>query len=404
MFTERMRRISWTGEFDLGLPMPSESYQLLGAIGQLVQELAKPLVAVQGPEKINQKIAELAETEQVLAYVRERSDGRLHVDPQAIPIFRVSDGIKDTLIILVDFLVEESARMVGRIPEKEFNAILKARVADIVDRHSDLLIRFGLLDRLAQGMFTDRVSSGLVEFDLATKGGYPRDSAILLCGPPSDERNWLMDSFIGTGLARGDSCLYVTSAQPPENVQRQFGDLSSDLTIVDCYTSRIQEVNTISRSGNVITSPIEVSVVAVALSRAMDKKTAKIKRAVVDILPTYLVFEKIEKLYLDLMDLINDLRKSGYTAIFSLNPYYVKDEGAVSTLQELFDGVIHVERTADASGITGEISIRVEKMARLAPTKSAFKIQKPGQLEWRRSHLPSEIGSHATETTSAVEA
>jgi len=402
-FTHRMERISRTADFELGLPMPSDSHQVLGAVGQLVQEFAKPLVAVQGTNRINQTIADLASTERTLKHMRIESDGSFWVDPRIVPGFRLTNSIKDAFVLLIDFLVKESSRIAGRLERGDFEKMIRERANDVVSRHSGVLIKFGLIDRLAGGILSERISSGLMDFDLLTEGGYPKSSAILLCGPPSDERNLLLDSFIGTGLARGDSCLYVTSAQPPDNVKHQFGDLSKDLTIVDCYTNRIREVPAISVEGNVITTPVEISVVAVAISRVLDRQSERAKRAVLDILPTYLVFQKIEKIYLDLMDIIDDLRKAGYTAIFSLNPYYIKDEGAVSTLEELFDGVIHVERAADASGMTGEISIRIEKMGREPVSKPAFKIRKPGRHEWHGERRPAPTPGYVGEAP-AVEA
>lgn len=402
-FTRRMEKISRTADFELGLPMPSDSHQVLGAMGQLIQELAKPVVAVQDAKKINQRIADLAATEPTLKHMRIESNGSFWVDPRIVPGFRLSSSVKDTLALLVEFLVQESSGIAGRPAKKDVERMLRDRVDGVLSRHSEVLIRFGLLDRLAGGMFSDRISSGLTDFDLSTAGGYPKSSAILLCGPPSDERNLLLDSFIGTGLARGDSCIYVTSAQPPENVKHQFGELSKGLTIVDCYTNRIREVPTITAEGNVITTPVEISVVSVAISRALNRETDRAKRAVLDILPTYLVFQKMEKLYMDLMEIIDELRKAGYTAIFSLNPYYIKDEGAISTLQELFDGVIQVERTADASGITGEITVRIEKMARQALPRPTFKIGKPGQPDWQRIQQSAGIVDHPREAA-AVEA
>ena len=403
-FTRRMEVISSTGDFELGLPVPSQSYQLLGAMGQLIQELGKPIVAVQGPSRINQKLSELAEKEPALNYMKEGIDGSFFIDPQIVPMFQISDSIKETLVILVDFLVQESMSITGRIPKKEFETLLKRRVANIMEKYSDLFINSGLLDRLAGGIFSDKISSGITDFDLSIGGGYPKQSAILLCGPPSDERNLILDSFMGTGLAKGDSCLYVTSAQPPENVQRQFGELSKDLVIVDCYTNRIQEVDTISRVGNVITTPIEMSVVSVAISRALDEEPDKVKRAVVDILPTYLVFQTIEKMYLDLMEIIDDFRKGGYTVIFSLNPYYMKDEGAISTLEEIFDGLIYVERTADSSGMKDEISLRIDKMAGQSLQMSTFKVAKPTKPAWQETEYSTGIGNYARRRPPPVEA
>jgi len=391
-FTRRMRIISSTADFQLGLPVPSTSYQLLGVMGQLVQNLSRPIVAVQGPQKINSKIDSLAEDEPTFIYMKQEPDGRFQIDPRIVPVFEMTDTVKDKFVELVDFLVEESISMAGRIPKKEFEAHLKSRTEDVIERYSDLLIQTGLLDRLAGGVFSDRISTGLTDLDLFMEGGYPEHTAILLCGPPSDERNLLLDSFIGTGLSKGDPCIYVSSAQPPENFKRQFGNLAKDLLVVDCYTNRIREVDTINREGNVITSPIEISVVSVAISRGLDREPEKTKRAVVDILPTYLVFQTVEKLYLDLMEIIDDLRKAGYTTIFSLNPYYIKDEGAISTLEELFDGIMYVERTADSTGMRNEISLRIDKMAGQPLKRNVARIQKPEKMAWTREKREIDLG------------
>jgi|GEM_PF-3731823 len=402
-FTRRMQRIASTGDFELGLPSPSEDYQLLGAMGQLIQELAKPVVALRGPEKINQKISEFAKTEPAFKYMREDRNGRFQVDQRILPIFEISPAMKAKLLKLVDFLVQENANIADSMPASEFEEMLETRTSKVIGKYRQLLIKYGILDCIAKGIFSDSVSSGLIHFDVASGGGYPRHSTILICGPPSDERNLILNSFIGTGLAKKHSCLYVTSAQPPAGIKRQLGKLSDHLTIVDCYTNRIEEVSTITREGNVITSPIEMSVVSVAISRGMDKEDGKVKRAVVDILPTYLVFQSVEKIYLDLMEIIDDLRKNGYTVLFSLNPYYIKDEGAISTLEELFDGIIHVERTADSSGIRNEIKLRVEKMAGQHLSRSVFSIQLSGKPVWTNEQ-ETEAETAVFPDTASVEA
>jgi KaiC/GvpD/RAD55 family RecA-like ATPase len=298
--------------------------------------------------------------------------------------------------------------MAGRITKKEFEAFLVSRVADILEEHSNLLIQSGFMDRMASGIFSDKTSTGITDLDLFMNGGYPKNTALLLCGPPSDERNLLLNSFVGTGLSKGDPCIYVSSAQPPENIKRQFGALEKNLLIIDCYTNRIQEVDTISREGNVITSPIEISVVSVAISRGLDRETETTKRAVVDILPTYLVFQTVEKLYLDLMEIIDDLRKAGYTTMFSLNPYYIKDEGAISTLEELFDGIMYVERTADSTGMKNEISMRIDKMAGQPLKSNTTRIQKPEKLPWigqkSAPSAPIELNMSTKEDYTPVEA
>ena len=174
--------------------------------------------------------------------------------------------------------------------------------------------------------------------------------------------------------------------------------------IVDCYTSRVEEVSTISRKGNVITSPVEMSVVTVAISRALSKEQKKSKRCAVDILPTYLVFQDVNKIYPDLLEMVDEFRTAGYTAIFSLNPYNIKDEGAISTLQELFDGVIYLERTASVEGMmSDEIVLRIEKMAGEATWKRIVKIRRSSLSRTPSPFAPSTSFSSTSEDAHSVE-
>jgi len=402
-FTTRMELVAATGAFDPGVPAPSSKHQLLGAMGQVIQELARPIVAMEGPDKINEVISGLASKDTFFAHVRISHNGEFLIDEALLENLLISERSKECFLSLVDFLVERNVRAAGTISRLEFESLLQNRLSPVIEANREILIREGLLDRLASGTFSSKVSTGLVELDLHLKGGYPKQSVVLLCGPPSEERGLLADSFMRVGLRHGDLCLYVTSSQPPEVVKRRFGELSRKMLIVDCYTNRIREVPTISRHGNVITTPVEISVVAVAISRGLQKEPRKTKRAVVDILPTYLVFQSVEKLYLDLMGIIDSLRRSGYTAIFSLNPYYIKDEASLSKLQELFDAVIHVERAADENGIIDDVSIRVEKMPGETLGPSVFRIKKPRASDLFTHPLPSR-GEQTEHSQAAVEA
>jgi len=377
-FTKRMRVISNSGEFEIGLPRPSKSHRLVAVLGKVIQEISKPIVTLEGPDRINKMISELARDEPAMQYVTMGANGRLIIDPRSLPVFVLSDSTKAKLVLLIDQLVKETGSIAGPSSKDTSYLNLKSRVKPVIEENSELLIRTGLLDLLAGGMLSDTVSTGFADLDLVMTGGYPKHSAILLCGPPSDERNLLLDSFIDTGLQHGDSCLFVTSSQPPMSIQRRFG-LPGNLKIVDCYTNRVEEVDAIAVEGNVIKSPVEMSVVGVAISRGLDQESPRPRRAVVDLLPTYLIFQSIEKIYIDIVEIIDMLRKAGYTAIFSLNPYYIKDEGDISTLEELFDGILHVERKADTSGLRDEFEVRIEKMRNLHVIRSIVRIKRPSK-------------------------
>ena len=62
--------------------------------------------------------------------------------------------------------------------------------------------------------------------------------------------------------------------------------------------------------------------------------------------------------------MVNDLKKRGYTCLFSLNPYVLKDDKDLLALEELFDNVLFLERipTSEASLLPNEAMVKISKM------------------------------------------
>ncbi len=195
-----------------------------------------------------------------------------------------------------------------------------------------------------------------------------------------------MRQFLVHGLENGEKCIYISSSRPPQDLLSSVGfQYSDNLIIVDCYTNRITEVPSIVQKGNVVTTPVELSVVKVAISRVADRSPDVPKRAIVDILPTYLIFSNVERMYLDLLEIIDDLKKWGYTPIFSLNPYVIDDEKKILALEEMFDSVLHLERIPESGTSISRkaMLISVGKMARTSLPSKNLQVAIPSEEEPR---------------------
>jgi len=376
-FTKRLKAIAARGDFQMGLPAPSKGYMMLAMFGQLLQDLSKGIIAVEGTEKINTELRRIGQRHPILLHTSFSADGQFKIDEHVVRLMQGGDPQLEGFIQVLDYIVQLNLGYLQKSSPAEIGPILQSKAARTLAKYRELLIQENLLERLADGAFSDRASTGFLDFDRATGGGIAKGTVTLVCAPPSDERETFIRRFLLQGLKQGQKSIYVSSARPPRELLASIGRQHTyNLMIVDCYTNRVAEVPSIVQEGNIVTTPVELSVVKVAISRVTDKSPETPKRAIVDVLPTYLVFTTVEKIYLDLLEIIDDLKKCGYTTVFSLNPYVLSEEKSVLTLEEMFDNVIHVERIPDEERLVSKrkMLIRVDKMAQTTLTRKDIEV------------------------------
>jgi circadian clock protein KaiC len=70
---------------------------------------------------------------------------------------------------------------------------------------------------------SESVSSGILELDEILRGGYPRNRLLLIEGEPGTGKTTLALQFLLSGVAQGETALYVTFSESEEEI-RQVGD------------------------------------------------------------------------------------------------------------------------------------------------------------------------------------
>jgi KaiC/GvpD/RAD55 family RecA-like ATPase len=342
-----MEEIATTGEFDPGFPLPSENVITVNFFGQIYEDLAKPVVALEGEEKLNRLLAEVSEEHPIFNLAGFTPRGEFVLDERTV-LWAGRIGLDtEGFARLLDALVEHFAR-IGNIKNEELPEAIRAKTGNTVAKYLDFLVDGGLVLALAKGLLTDKTATGLGELDKALKGGLTRGCAVLLVGEAGEERDELVRSFLQTGIALGEGCLVVSALKSPEAVRSSFEDVATgQLKVVDCHTAHLDEVQELKVQGDTIISPVDLSVVAVAVTRALDSlngiKVAG-RRAVIDLLPAYLQLSSVSKMLPDLVQMIGRLRRGGCTALFVHNPSIVEDQLSQYILEELFDSIIRTRR------------------------------------------------------------
>jgi len=340
-----MERIAATGDFDPGFPLPSENLITISFFGQIYEDLAKPIVVLEGPRRLNDLLEKVAEGYPILTHARFTNNGDFRLDQRTITALGRTKLDYRAFAELLQEIIQHFKKTANIKGRGSLARAITAKCGSTISKYMDFLIEEDLLHSLAGGLFTDKISTGAKDLDKALEGGFPQGIVILLVGNATQEREDFVQSFVRAGVKYGESSIVVTATRSPERIRSEIGaaGLPGELRIVDCYTSRFSEVPSLETHGDTIISPVSLSVVSIAISRALESLTPRKKRAVVDFLSAYLMASPVEKIYSDLLDIVARFRRSQCTALFVFNPFSVEDETAGSVLEELFDCVIRIE-------------------------------------------------------------
>lgn len=97
---------------------------------------------------------------------------------------------------------------------------------------------------------SSKASTGLGILDEILRGGYPRGRSILLAGTPGTGKSTLAMQFLQAGLDDGESCLFISTEQPIDELTEAFdsfrfelGNDDLDITSLHARTGRTLESN-----------------------------------------------------------------------------------------------------------------------------------------------------------------
>ncbi len=340
----RMEQIAATGHFDPGFPLPSDNHVALSLFGQLYQDLAQPIVVLEGAERLNMILERYVNNQAILSRSRFTDKGEFMLDRDSVLKVDQDQVRKEELVDLFEAIVDHFAKIANIDDHEELRRIVRSNCGRTVNKYMDYLIEEGLLHTIYDGVLTSRISTGISHLDKALDGGLPKGMAMLLVAGPNQEKEDFARAFIQTGLDQGEGSLVVSATRTPDKIRSDLNQGKSRLRIVDCYTSRFTEVPTLETHEDTYVSPVALSVVEVAMSRALEAIEPRKKRALVDILSAYLVSSRIETIYPHIMEMVDRFRKANCTVVFMLNPMLVEDEADLAMIKELFDCVLKLRQ------------------------------------------------------------
>ncbi len=206
------------------------------------------------------------------------------------------------------------------------------------------------------------VSTGVATLDQLLGGdGYPDQSSILVVGPPGIGKEALCYWFVRSGLIQGDYCLYAT--------HRPVSDILRDMKGVGIGTERVPDW--ISPSGAFTKLDLRDSTaISYNIKGAAHRNLQRRVRVATDVLSPLLVLNPMEAMYSYWSQLLSDLKKQE-VVLFALAEDGMHPTNVLTTMEQLFDGVIEMRLYEEGLAITP--LIRVKKMLGLPPLHGYFR-------------------------------
>jgi len=197
--------------------------------------------------------------------------------------------------------------------------------------------------------------------NLLGSDGYPDRSAILVVGPPGIGKEALGYWFTRSGLIQGDYCLYAT--------HRPVSDVLRDMKGVGIPSDRVPDW--IASSGSPTRLDLRDSTAtSFNIKDAAHKNKGRRVRIATDILSPLLVLNPLESMYAYWSQLLSDLKQQD-SVLFALAEDGMHPPNVLTTMEQLFDGVIEMRLYEEGLSITP--LFRVRKMLGLPPLHGYFR-------------------------------
>jgi KaiC/GvpD/RAD55 family RecA-like ATPase len=186
-------------------------------------------------------------------------------------------------------------------------------------------------------------------------GGIPQEYAVVLTGPPSDEREYLIRNFLEAGIKDDEIVFYVsTEAEGLENLLQK-----SNVILFLCNPKPKTEVPDLPNVYK-LRSKTDLTNLSISLAKAhRNIEPSKKKRICVETVSDVLVDYETRATRKWISELITDLGSKGFTMLAVMNPAMHPTDQATAVI-DLFDGEINITETEDP--LECKKSIRIKKL------------------------------------------
>ncbi len=241
-------------------------------------------------------------------------------------------------------------------PSKKGKYQLNPKVHYLDERGQNKSLRLKTLEiKVEEVLLEDRVSTGTQELDSLLLGGIPKEYAVVLTGPPSDEREYLIRNFLEAGIKDDEIVFYVSIES--EGLEHLLEKSSFCLFLCNPKPkTQVPDLPNVYK----LRSKTDLTNLSISLAKAYRSiDQSEKKRICVEIVSDVLISYKTEATRRWISELITDLGAKGFTMLAVMDPKEHPPDQATTVLN-LFDGEIELTQTEDT--LECKKSIRVKKL------------------------------------------
>jgi KaiC/GvpD/RAD55 family RecA-like ATPase len=259
-------------------------------------------------------------------------------------------------------------------PSKKGTYYSKPKICYLDEFGNEKLFTFkSITIKVEEVILPNRISTGTKELDSLLLGGIPEGYAVALTGPPSDERDLLIERFLQNGVKKQEKVFHLTTQTDYFYLAKNF---QSKFYLFLCNPTPKPQV---SDQANIIKlkSRTDLNNLNIALARAyrtIEKSSKSNKIACVDIISDILLHYSVETTRRWILQLITDLNTKGFTllAVFNSQMHPIDQANAIL---DLFDGEINLFETKDR--LRCKRSLRIIKMRKQEYIENPICLTKP---------------------------
>lgn len=178
-------------------------------------------------------------------------------------------------------------------------------------------------------------------------GDVAEGTNLLVTGGSMSGKTKFVNEVVSEGVENVEGTVYVSTDDPAEEILRKYGDRTETdmFRVVDCATEEGSE----KRYENVkfANSPSDMTGIGVKVSSLLkefrDERGIERNRVFVESISTLLMYSNLETVFRFLHVFTGRVRSIDGFGVFVINSE-MHDEKEYSTMRQLFDGVVEVER------------------------------------------------------------
>jgi KaiC/GvpD/RAD55 family RecA-like ATPase len=180
---------------------------------------------------------------------------------------------------------------------------------------------------------------------------------ILVSGPPLSGKRQLAMNALGHGANDGEGSVIITTRDSSDRVLSDFRSLLDDpdnanIGIVDCVTKHQGRSASDTELVKYASSPLDMTGIGIKFSEFVEEfyteRNVTQNRVLVDSLSTLLMYSDLQTVFRFMHVLTSRIEDADAIGIHVIEST-AHDQEALNTLNQLFDGIVEVERDSSVS-------------------------------------------------------